>query len=95
MVPVTEAAKILKLKPTYLFDWLRDNGWTYRRGGRLQGMQCRIDRGHLAHKVHTDDRGRAHHQMYVTESGIAELSKRMVTQSGGQRMLAITSRALQ
>ena len=52
---ITDAAKILKMKPSELFDWLSKRGWIYRRpnGGAWIAYQDRIDGGFLANKVLT------------------------------------------
>lgn len=52
---ITDAAKVLRMKPTALFDWLAERAWIYRRGngGTWIAYQDRIDGGWLVNKVLT------------------------------------------
>jgi len=52
---VTDAAKVLGMRPTDLFEWLNQHKWTYRRpnGGAWIAYQDRIDGGFLVNKVIT------------------------------------------
>jgi anti-repressor protein len=52
---ITDAAKVLKMRPTDLFDWLSKRNWIYRRpgGGAWIAYQDRIDGGWLVNKVLT------------------------------------------
>jgi len=50
---ITDAAKQLQLEPGFLFAWLQENRWIYRRQGsrRWIGYQPRINTGVITHKV--------------------------------------------
>lgn len=76
---ITAAAKALQLGPRELHEWMRANGWTYRRpGGELLGHQSRVDRGLIEHKVGTADhpggRTHAYRQVLVTPKGLTKLA---------------------
>jgi anti-repressor protein len=48
------AAKILKIKPKELFNWLHVNRWIYRNGdGKWTGYQTHINRGLVEQKITT------------------------------------------
>lgn len=78
---ITAAAKALKMRPRELHDWLRANGWTYRRPGsdRLLGFQGKVDAGLIEHKVGTVEQpGRRPHafeQVLVTPKGLTRLAQ--------------------
>jgi len=78
---VTDAAKILGLKPTALFEWLNGHGWTYRRpnGGAWIAYQDRVDGGWLVNKVATITRegypDRVVDRLLVTPKGLAHLGQ--------------------
>lgn len=77
---ITAAAKVLQVGPRWLGDWLRKNGWTYRRppGVHVLAFQARIDSGHLETKLVTVDadgpRPRSYWQVLVTPKGVARLA---------------------
>lgn len=50
---VTDAAKVLQVKPSDLFGWLHLHGWIFRRGGKgaWRGRQEKLDAGLLLHKA--------------------------------------------
>ncbi|WP_114810822.1 Rha family transcriptional regulator [Paraburkholderia kururiensis] len=81
---LTAAAKSLKVKPTYLFNWLSREQWIYRRGGgRWAAYQVAIMRGVLEHRTTTIQRGdgadKAVAQVLVTSKGLAELARKLPT----------------
>ena len=52
---ITDAAKVLGMKPSALFDWLAKRAWIYRRpnGSAWIAYQDRVDAGFLVNKVLT------------------------------------------
>lgn len=48
---ITDAAKLLKVRPRELFDWLSANAWIYKRNGRGAwiGYQDKVQAGYLRH----------------------------------------------
>lgn len=50
---ITDAAKLLQVPPSKLFDWLQARRWIFRRGGtkRWVAYQPRITAGLMKHKV--------------------------------------------
>ncbi len=89
---VTDAAKVLRMRPSDLFDWLSQHGWIYRRpnGGAWIAYQDRIDGGFLVNKVLTlpgkvvvvDGRreslpDKVKDRLMVTPKGLAHLSQIM------------------
>lgn len=80
---VTEAAKVLQVRPKDLFGFLSTNGWIYRRhgSGTWLGYQTRTNAGDLAHTVSTvlqaDGTERIFEQVKVTPQGLTKLAKLM------------------
>lgn len=80
---VTAAAKVLKIGPKELHDYLRRNGWTYRRPGgqAVLGYQDRITAGLLEHKVtalkRSDGPDKIVEQVLVTAKGLSRLAQLM------------------
>ena len=80
---VSDAAKVLKMKPTELFDWMARRGWIYRRqgGSAWIAYQDRIDGGWLVNKVSTLTRpgrpDRVIDRLLVTPKGLAHLGQMM------------------
>ena len=61
-------------------DWLRMNGWTYRRAGSSVdlGYQDKCNAGLLTHKVttlHLEDGDKACQQVLVTARGLTKLAQ--------------------
>lgn len=83
-VNMTEAAKILQMKPTKLIKWLESSQWIYRRVGNKNWLahQNRIDSGLMEHKVstyvdqHTEEE-RVSFQARITPKGLAKLSEKL------------------
>ena len=89
---ITDAAKVLKMNPTELFDWMARRKWIYRRpnGRAWIAYQDRIDGGYLVNKVLTLP-GKVIHEggnritlpekvvdrLLVTPRGLAHLSQLM------------------
>lgn len=77
---ITEAAKVLQLRPKDLFQWLRQNGWIYRRPGAGQdlGYQSKTTAGLLEHKVTTvlraDGSEKVTEQVRITSKGLTKLA---------------------
>lgn len=77
---VTDAAKALQMRPKDLFEWLRQNGWIYRRpgSGHDLGYQSKTAAGLLEHKITTvlraDGSEKVTEQVRVTSKGLTKLS---------------------
>lgn len=77
---ITDAAKSLQMRPKDLFDWLRQNGWIYRRpgSGHDLGYQSKTAAGLLEHKVTTvlraDGSEKVTEQVRVTPRGLTKLA---------------------
>lgn len=78
---ITDAAKALQMRPKELFEWLRENGWIYKRAGAAHdlGYQSKTASGLLEHKVTTvlraDGSEKVTEQVRVTPKGLAKLAK--------------------
>jgi Rha family phage regulatory protein len=78
---VTDAAKALQMRPSDLFKWLRQNGWTYRRVGAAHdlGYSSKTNSGLLEHKVttvlRTDGSEKVTEQVRVTARGLTTLAR--------------------
>lgn len=78
---VTDAAKNLQVRRNNLFDFLRTNGWIYRRAGTDHDVayQTKIASGLLEHKTTTvyrsDGTEKITTQVRVTPKGLAFLAK--------------------
>lgn len=90
---ITNAAKLLQVRPKDLFALLQANRWIYRRAGGKGwiGYQERIQAGHLEHKVTTVDRSDGSQKIVenvlITAKGVVRLSV-LLSRSGGE-MLAL------
>jgi len=77
---ITDAAKALQMRPKDLFEWLRQNGWIYRRPGTSHdlGYQSKTTTGLLEHKVTTvlraDGSEKVTEQVRVTPKGLTKLA---------------------
>lgn len=80
---VTEVAKNLGMRPKDLFDWLSQNGWTYRRPGAKAwlGYHDKCNRGLLIHKStaikQADGSDKISEQVRVTAKGLTVLAKKL------------------
>jgi Rha family phage regulatory protein len=78
---VTDAAKALQMRPKDLFDWLRQNGWIYKRAGAAHdlGYQSKTASGLLEHKITTvlraDGSERVTEQVRITPKGLTKLAQ--------------------
>lgn len=77
---ITDTAKHLQIKPKQLFDYLKMNGWIYRRAGGKGWIayQDRIQQNVLEHKVSqtfTNGESKIREQVLVTPKGLTKLSK--------------------
>lgn len=77
---ITDAAKVLQIRPKELFDYLQANQWIYRRHGTgWLGYSARTASGLLEHKVTTVQRAdgseRVSEQVRITPKGIAKLAE--------------------
>ena len=83
---LTDAAKHLQVQPKWLFRWLQQHQWIYRRAGGsgFIGYQSRIQVGYLEHKVSTVERSdgstKAAEQVRLTAKGLAKLAEVFSTQ---------------
>ena len=75
-ITVTQAAKMLKMPPKQLFDWLARHGWLYRSGGSgvWLGYQDKVRSGCVTHSVHqyeskSTGEQRIATQVYLTPKG--------------------------
>lgn len=79
----TGAAKALQVQPKRVFDYLRTNGWIYRRAGARSdtAYQDKIAAGLLTHKVHVarreDGSEKICEQVMVTPKGLTRLAQDM------------------
>ena len=77
---ITDAAKALQMRPKELFDWLRQNGWIYKRPGGSGdlGYQSKTSSGLMEHKVTTvlrpDGTEKITEQVRITTKGLAKLA---------------------
>jgi len=78
---ITEAAKMLQVRPRQLFAWLEQHAWIYRRAGGKNWLayQPRLQSGALVHKAalvrDRDDVQHVHEQVLVTAKGLAKLGE--------------------
>lgn len=78
---IQSAAKHLQVQPNFLFKWLQEHQWIYRRagGGGFLGYQSRIQSGLLEHKVTTVSRSdgteKVVEQCRITPRGLAKLAE--------------------
>lgn len=78
---VTDAAKVLDLRPKDLFTWLQAHKWIYRRAGNGHwvGYQNRIQTGLLDHRVQevtrSDGVSNITEQVRITAKGLAKLGE--------------------
>lgn len=78
---ITDAAKALQVNPKFLFSWLRENRWIYKRVGNNHdvGYQDKVQSGYLEHKVTEVTRGdgstKITEQVRITPKGLAKLAK--------------------
>lgn len=77
---ITDAAKTLQMRPSDLFNWLRQNGWIYRRAGTSNdiGYQSKTAAGLLEHKITTvhraDGSEKETAQVRITARGLTRLA---------------------
>lgn len=78
---ITDAAKVLQVRPKDLFSWLQAHQWIYRRQGGAGWLayQQRIQQGYLEHKVTTVERSDGTEKVIeavrVTRKGLARLAE--------------------
>lgn len=80
---ITDAAKLLKVRPRELFDWLSANAWIYKRNGRGAwiGYQDKVQAGYLRHSEYCYNNGSDEFlrvQVNVTPKGIAKLAEELL-----------------
>lgn len=83
---ISDAAKTLKLDPLKrLFDWLRENKWTFKRGNNWRARQSKIDAGMMEHKYELttlpNGREMLTTQARITSKGLAALALLFPTRS--------------
>ncbi len=77
---VTDAAKALQVRPKALFDYLKHNGWIYKRpgGATYLGYQSKTGAGLVEHKVTTvlraDGSEVVSEQVRITPKGLTKLA---------------------
>ena len=85
---ITDAAKLLKLRPKDLFGLLSMRRWIYKRDGRGSwiGYQDKVQQGLIRHSEHryTDSSGteQLRAQVYLTPKGITKLAQMVETEAG-------------
>lgn len=94
---ITNAAKLLQMRPVDLFTWLDENKWTYRRTqrGPRSAYQNRLEAGVLEYKIVPLDQGYGNQktamQVRITPKGLTKLAaileKASAVQSGDARVL--------
>ncbi len=91
---ITDAAKVLQVRPKDLFKLLQARQWIYRRqgGAGWLGYQHRIQQGYLEHKVTTVERSDGTEKVIeavrVTRKGLARLAEVIGDSSDSQRLAA-------
>lgn len=82
---VSDAAKALaragvETGPRKLYDWLKDNGWVFRRGGRWQAMQSAVNAGLIVERItsgyfdqSSGERKHGDPQIRITAKGLERL----------------------
>lgn len=80
---ITDAAKLLKVRPRELFDWLSANAWIYKRNGKGAwiGYQDKVQAGYLRHSEYCYTDGSNEFlrvQVNVTPKGIAKLAQELL-----------------
>lgn len=98
---VADAAKVLSRDPAIdirerkLFDFMADQGWVFRRGGRWKAYRSQLDTGRLAEKVSRPFKVgerlvNAEPTVRVTPKGLADLRHLLADEAeGGQLTLAV------
>ncbi|MDO4657931.1 phage antirepressor KilAC domain-containing protein [Kingella sp. (in: b-proteobacteria)] len=83
-ITVTQAAKMLKMPPKQLFDWLAQHGWLYRSGGSgvWLGYQDKVRSGCVTHSVHryesrSTGEQRIATQVYLTPKGMGKIAEKL------------------
>lgn len=83
-ITVTQAAKMLKMPPKQLFDWLARHGWLYRSGGSglWLGYQDKVKSGCVTHSVHryeskSTGEQRIATQVYLTPKGMSRIAEKL------------------
>lgn len=83
-ITVTQAAKMLKMQPKQLFDWLAQHGWLYRSGGSgvWLGYQDKVRSGCVTHSVHrytsqSTGTERVNTQVYLTPKGMSKIAEKL------------------
>lgn len=93
----SNAAKLLQISPTEMFNWLKANDYAFKRGRRWIAYQPRIKQGFLEQKVSIVQRKDANGQqidniyesLLVTAKGLVHIAKSMgkKLQDPGQKVL--------
>lgn len=91
---ITDAAKVLQIRPKDLFKWLQTHQWIYRRQGGAGWLayQHRIQQGYLEHKVTTVERSDGTEKVIeavrVTRKGLVRLSGMIGNSPDSHRLAA-------
>lgn len=84
---ITDAAKLLQIRPSELFDYLQAHGWIYRRmsSNEYIGYQRHLVNGDLEHKVTTITTNfgeKSRYQVRVKHKGLTVLARLLNPGSG-------------
>lgn len=84
---ITDAAKLLQIRPSELFDYLQSHGWIYRRmsSNEYIGYQRHLVNGDLEHKVTTITTNfgeKSRYQVRVKHKGLTVLARLLNPGSG-------------
>lgn len=92
---ITDAAKVLQLRPHELTDLLLARKWMYHRPGKpgYIAYQDKLDSGHLKHKLHNyqdpeSGEYRAKEQVLVTKKGLTRLAELLAAEALARRVTA-------
>lgn len=83
-----DAAKVLKIAPMKLLEWMDANDWTFIQNGNRHAYQARIKAGDMVQHIHEYAEGKSRAQVYITPKGVVKLAKRL---SGGEQQELIPS----
>ena len=89
---ITDAAKTLGVKPSFLFAELASRKWIYKReeGGDWKGMQTAINAGYMLHKLivfSSNDGELRKTQVRITNQGVVRLAREFAARAAEQNLL--------
>ncbi|MGO4416424.1 phage antirepressor KilAC domain-containing protein [Cupriavidus sp. KB_39] len=73
---ISDAAKVLQIRPMGLFTWLDQRGWIFKHpdGGPWRAYQAKVERGLLEIKTGMSNNGKAFAQVLITPKGLTSLA---------------------